>query len=165
MGLNRPGSIMGVRKKYIKHRVDRRLRRLNRILLVLITAMLAHVVYDAFVFKTPLYYIGFALGGYLVGGIFRRTALVQFKMETESFEFTTSAVYVLLTFLLLVFRYAFGKSLLENFHVVYTSDALYLFFIGIYYSKWRMVLKKIDEVIYQYADQKLEENKEDSPIS
>ena len=165
MGLNRPGSIMGVRKKYIKHRVDRRLRRLNRILLVLITAMLAHVVYDAFVFKTPLYYIGFALGGYLVGGIFRRTALVQFKMETESFEFTTSAVYVLLTFLLLVFRYAFGTSLLATFHVVYTSDALYLFFIGIYYSKWRMVLKKIDEVIYQYADQKLEENKEDSPIS
>ena len=155
---------MGVRKKYIKHRVDRRLHRLNSILLGLITVMLVHVVYDAFVFKTPLYYMGFALGGYLVGGIFRRTALVQFKLETDSFELTTSAVYIVLTFLLLVFKYAFGQSLLKNFHVVYTSDALYLFFIGIYYSKWRMVLKKIDEVIYQYADQKLEENREDHPI-
>ena len=108
--------------------------------------------------------MGFALGGYLVGGIFRRTALVQFKLETDSFELTTTVIYVLLTFLLIVFRYAFGKYLLENFHVVYTSDALYLFFIGVYYSKWRMVLKKIDEVIYQYADQKLEETREDHPI-
>ena len=66
--------------------------------------------------------------------------------------------------MLLVFRYAFGKILLVDFHVVYASGALYLFFIGIYYSKWRMVLKKIDEVIYQYADQKLEENREDHPI-
>ena len=112
--LNRPGSIMGVRKKYIKHRVDRRLRRLNRILLVLITVMFAHVVYDAFVFKTPLYYIGFALGGYFVGGIFRRTALVQFKMETDSFELTTSAVYIVLTFLLLVFKYIFLSNLRDD---------------------------------------------------
>ncbi|MDX1314452.1 MAG: hypothetical protein R3356_03030 [Eudoraea sp.] len=151
---------MGLRRKYIKDRMDRRLRWMNMTLLIIIAIKLAIVLYDAFVFKTPLYYIGFFIGGYMLGGIFRRTAIVQFNVESDSFELTTSIVYSILSLSLLILRYAFGKNLLEELHVVYASDAIYLFLIGMYYSKWRMLLKKIDAVIYEFAEKKLDEKNE-----
>lgn len=152
---------MSVRKKYIKHRTDRRLRRVNNFLLLLIALMIAMVVYDAIVYKTPLYYIGFMLAGYLIGGLFKRTLVVEFKVSSDSFELSTNVVYIVLTVLFIVIRWALAKTILEKLEVVYISNAIYLFFMGLYYSKWRLVMKKIDEVVYEFAEKKHMERKED----
>ncbi len=152
---------MGVRTKYIKDRTSRRLRSLNFTSLLFIGIMLCTVTYDAIRYHTPLYYMGFLFGGYLIGGVFKKTIDVRFEAESESFTISTDIAYIVLTILLLLIRFAIGHRLLEKLEVVYASDALCLIFIGIYYAKWRTVLKKIDALVYDYAAKRKAEKSEE----
>ncbi len=145
---------MGIRSAYLNERVDSRLKRLNFILLGLMSFSSAIVAYDSIVFNTPLYYILFFMAGNLLGQLFKKTVSVAFDAERDTFTIRTSLVYFALTLILTVLRFTLGKSLLDLLDVVYVSDAIYLLFIGLYYAKRRLVLKKIDQLVYEYAEKK-----------
>ncbi len=145
---------MGIRSAYLNERVDSRLKRLNFILLGLMSFSSAIVAYDSIVFNTPLYYILFFMAGNLLGQLFKKTVSVAFDAERDTFTIRTSLVYFALTLMLTVLRFTLGKSLLDLLDVVYVSDAIYLLFIGLYYAKRRLVLKKIDQLVYEYAEKK-----------
>jgi hypothetical protein len=120
------------------------------------------VVYDAFVYKTPLYYIGFFFLGALLGRIYKRTVLIEFEDESGAFKMNTGIVYIVITIVLIILRFTIGKRLLQAFDVKYASDALYLLFIGIYYSRWRILMEKIDNLVYKYADDRFNAEKGNS---
>jgi hypothetical protein len=111
--------------------------------------MIAIVLYDSYVFRTPLYYVVFALIGAIVGKLFFLFYKVQVNTENLELTLTKNRGSIVLLLLLIVVRFIIGRRVLESFHVIEISDALYLFFIGVYYTKWKVIIKQIDEVYYQ----------------
>ena len=111
--------------------------------------MIGIVLYDSYVFKTPLYYVIFAWVGAIVGKLFFFSHKVQVNKENLELKLTTNRVSIVLLLLLIVVRFIIGRRVLESFHVIEISDALYLFFIGIYYTKWKVIINQIDELYYQ----------------
>jgi hypothetical protein len=111
--------------------------------------MIGIVLYDSYVFKTPLYYVIFAWVGAIIGKLFFFSHKVQVNKENLELTLTTNRVSIVLLLLLIVVRFIIGRRVLESFHVIEISDALYLFFIGIYYTKWKVIIKQIDELYYQ----------------
>ena len=145
---------MSSRKQFLKQNADKKLLRLNRVLQILILCMTAIVLYDSVRHGTPLYYIGFYFAGLIFGRIFSLVLRVEKKEDSGQITLLSSRWNILITLLLLLLRFVFGKSLLESIHVLWAADALYLFFIGIYRSKWKGIVKQIDEVIYDWAARK-----------
>ena len=41
-----------------------------------------------------------------------------------------------------------GRELLKSFNIIWAGDALYLLFIGIYLSRWKAIIRQIDEIYY-----------------
>ncbi len=141
---------MSIRKKYIKQKLNSKLKRTDILLQVSIYLMTAIVLYDSFVHATPLYYIIFYFGGFLVGGIFKRVREIRHEDETNEFTLTTSRWDILITVVLIFVRFVFGNDILKEMNVVWTTDALYLIFIGLYRSKWKGMVKQIDEIVYKW---------------
>lgn len=141
---------MSTKRKYIKQKANRRLRNLNHILLTTMYLMGIIVLYDSFIHHTPLYYMLFYFLGLVVGRIFSYVMAVERVEKTNELVLKTSRWDLVLTFLLLFLRFTYGIAFLESMHVVWASDALYLFFIGVYRSKWKGMVKQIDEIIYRW---------------
>ena len=58
----------------------------------------------------------------------------------------------------MILRFFAGVLILDKFSVIWATDALYLIFIGVYYTRRRDMIKQIDERVYSYLFEK--ENKE-----
>ena len=140
---------MGTKRKFITHLADSRIKRSNLIIRLTILVMIAIVLYDSYVFRTPLYYIIFAWVGAIVGKLFFFSHKVEVNKENLELTLTTNRGSIVLLLLLIVVRFIIGRRVLESFHVLEISDALYLFFIGIYYTEWKVIINQIDELYYQ----------------
>lgn len=75
--------------------------------------------------------------------------VVERTEETNEFVLNTNKWDLVFTVVLILFRFVYGIAFLESINIVWASDAIYLFFIGIYRSKWKGVVKQIDEIVYQ----------------
>ena len=151
-----------MRKKdtYLKQRADKKLIIRHYLFQALIVLMFAIVLYDSFKHQTPFYYICFLLLGLFIGRIFSLTERVKHTGESETFTITSSYLSLFITLLLLSIRFVWGRSILEFANVYWTTDALYLFFIGIYWSKLKSMIRQIDEIIYGWL--KVKENPSNS---
>ena len=141
---------MSTKKKYIKRQSNRKIKRLNQFLLLTMYLMACVVLYDSFIHRTPLFYVLFYFAGLVAGRIFSHVMVVERVDETNEIMLKTSRWDLVLTILLVLIRFVFGVAFLDSLHVVWASDALYLFFIGIYRSKWKGVVRQIDEIVYQW---------------
>ena len=141
--------LMDIKRTFITHFADKRIRRSNLIIRLTILLMALIVLYDSYLFRTPLYYVLFALVGAIIGKLFFLFYKVQVNTENLELTLTKNRGSIVLLFLLIVLRFIIGRRVLESFHVIEISDALYLFFIGIYYTKWKVIIKQIDELYYQ----------------
>ena len=142
------------KKNYIKQNVDSKIKRLVYLVQASLFYMTTVVLYDSVVHNTPLYYIGFYFLGLFSGRIYRRLLIVEHKEPTHEITLKTNKWDIVLIVLLVLIRFAFGLKMLEYIHIVYTADALYLFFIGLYRSKWKGIVKQIDEIVYKWASNK-----------
>ena len=148
-----------MRKKYkfLKQKADKKLRLRHYIFHGLILLMFLIVLYDSFIHKTPFYYICFLLFGLFIGRIVSIADRVKNSGEKGNFTIESSPYGLIITLLLLSVRFVWGRHLLDFANVLWTTDALYLTFIGIYWSKWRSMLRQMDEIICGWLS-----NKEDS---
>lgn len=140
---------MNVKKTFIKTKLDKKLKRLDVVLRLLILTMAGIVLYDSFIHDTPLRYVLFFVAGWYLGKLFSKLTRVEHNQETNTFQLISSWLNIVITVALLSLRFFAGKYLLESFHVFWATDALYLFFIGIYRAKWMAILHQIDEIIYE----------------
>ena len=152
---------MGVnsKKDFIKQRSDKKIKRLNYLLRASLIYMSIVVLYDSIIHNTPLYYIGFYFLGLMSGRIYRRLLIVEHKETTHEITLKTNKWDIVLIILLALFRFSYGMKMLEYIHVIWAADALYLFFIGLYRSKWKGIVKQIDEIVYRWASNKSEAQK------
>lgn len=105
------------------------------------------VIYDSFIHLTPLYYVLFFALGRMAGIIYRLVFKIE-KPQDEAFEIRTNRWNILLTAVLLFLHFLGGRFLLESVNIVWVKDALYLFFIGLYLTKLKIIIRQIDEFIY-----------------
>ena len=107
------------------------------------------VIYDSFVHGTPLYYILFMLFGAMVGNVFYLAYQVQFQPGGKSLALMSNGWSVLFLIVLVVLRFYLAEKILKTLHVVWISDATLLFFIGVYRTKWKVVITQTDEIYYR----------------
>lgn len=141
---------MSQSREVVRQRTNARIRRLTWTLRILILILSGFVIYDAVVLKTPLYYIAFLLAGRIVGTVYRKIYRVGHDANSDQFELNTGVFNIILTILLIVFRYAFAEELLGDLRVQWINDGLYLFFIGLHWSKLHILYNQMEEMTFKY---------------
>ncbi len=136
------------KKSYLKEKSHKKLIREYWGVRGLVIVMVLILIYDAFIHDTPLYYIGFYYAGLVIGRGFWFTQKVEHDLETDQFNLVSTRWHIVLLLVLLSVRFVVGKIVLEQFHVVWATDALYLLFVGIYRSRYKGLVKQVDELIY-----------------
>jgi len=152
-----------MRKKdiYLKQRADKKLIIRHYLFKAMIVLMLAIVLYDSFKHQTPFYYICFLFLGMFIGKVFSLANRVTHLNESETFTIISSTVGSLITLLLLSIRFIWGRYILEVANVSWTTDALYLLFIGIYWSQLKSMVDQVDEIIYGWMKAKEDSSNSD----
>ena len=140
--------MMKKHKQYRKAHTSRKVRIIRWINIGLILFMLAVVIHDSFVHDLPFYYILFFIGGLVIGRFVSSTQKFSVNEDVETLTIEGNPLAIAITLILLVIRFFAGKLILEEFNIVWTTDALYLLFIGIYYSNIKRVIREIDERVY-----------------
>jgi len=141
---------MGSKLTYIIDKSSTKLKKLNTFLYLIIYGMAGVLIHDAIIHKTPLYYMAFYFVGLLVGRVYLRLIKIQHEENSQQFILTTSKWDIYLSAFLLLVRFIYGITLLEAINIVWASDALYLFFIGLYRSKCKGLISQFDEIVYKW---------------
>lgn len=145
---------MKQRKLFQKKHTDRKIKIFTWINSSMLLFMFVIVLHDSFVHNLPFYYILYMLGGLGIGWIVSSFQKVSVKEGEELLTLETSPISIIISFLLLGFRHFAGRIILEQFNVVWIVDAIYLIFIGIYYSRLKNIINQIDERLYLYLIEK-----------
>ena len=140
----------GTKKTYIKSKAETKLKRKRYLLNGLMFLLAMVVLYDSIEHGTPLYYIVFFWIGLFIGRVFVRLMRVEHESPSDEITLISNRWSLVLTVLLLLFRFFVARQFLEMAHVVYASDAVYLFFIGLYRSKIKGLIFQIDEIVYRW---------------
>ena len=126
----------------------------------MILVMFGFVLHDSYVHGLPFHYILFTLAGIFVGKIYHVSSKVHFNKEEGIIESELGLFAVVVMLLTFFVRYYGGNWALKQFHIVWYSDALYLFFIGLYIEKIIVMKKQIDELVYKYIIKTRKETKD-----
>jgi len=140
---------MNIKQNFIKHFADKKIKRTNRIIQISLLIIGLIVLHDAFKYNIPLYYILFSVGGLLIGKMYYLSHKVIINQENLELSLKSNRWSIVFLIVLITLRFIIGKKLLESFHVILVTDALYLFFMGIYYSKWKVIIHQIDNIYYR----------------
>jgi len=140
---------MKTKKQFLRKKADIRLRRFGLVIYIVLVLMWLVVLYDSFQHDLPFYYILFLLAGAFVGRIYKYTHRVGYKEESLEISLHTNRWSIVLLVLVLAIRFLLGKKILESFNVIWAGDAVYLFFIGVYHSRWKGIVRQIDEIYYR----------------
>ena len=135
-------------KQYRRAHTSRKVKIFRWINIGLILFMFGVVIHDSFVHELPFYYILFLLGGLGIGRFVAATQKFSVNEDAETLTIEGNPLAIAITLILLVIRFFAGKLLLAEFNIVWVTDALYLLFIGIYYSNIKRVIREIDERVY-----------------
>ncbi|WP_224489354.1 hypothetical protein [Robertkochia flava] len=140
---------MSKKRSVLKSIADKKIQRLDITLRILILIMALIVLYDAYRYMTPLYYILFLFLGVFLGKGYRFIYSVKVDQSTNTLKLQRRTIDLLITLLLIAFRFYFGRMTLEFFSIEYIGDALYLLFIGLYWSKWKSVIYHMENKVYE----------------
>ena len=130
--------------------VDKKIRVTGRIYAMLILMMVGIVVFDSFKHTLPFYYILYGIAGYIAGYFIWLSQRIVLAEERQILSPEVHPIGKVITLLLLIIRYLAGKVILEQFNIIWITDALYLIFIGIYLAKIKNIFRQIDEQLYAY---------------
>lgn len=137
-------------KENIKKYSDKGIKRSNLIIRATILILSCVVLYDSFKYNIPFYYILFLLAGSLIGRIFKLSHHVEFDENEVQLKLRSNHWAIFFLLLLLLVRFIIGPYVLNALHFVDPSDALLLFFIGVYHSKLHVIIKQIDNLFYRF---------------
>ena len=141
---------MKQRKGFYRKFVAKGTRRTRVIQRGFILVIFVIVLYDSFVHNLPFYYILFAFAGLLAELIYRKVRRVDVD-EEEGVIRERSGLAWLFVAVVLALRIPFGDWALKKVHVVWFSDALYLFALGLHFARLRSISRQIDELVYGYV--------------
>ena len=136
-------------KTHRKEHTSKKNKVLRKIYLGLMLFMFSIVLYYSFMHELPFYYILFFIAGMNIGRLVSTFSKFYIQEDEKIFTFRSTPMGIIVIVLLLLIRVILGKLILTQFNIVWTADALYLFFIGIYSAKVRNMLRQLDKQVYQ----------------
>ncbi len=139
---------------YLTQKSDKKLVARHYILQAIMIVMFSIVLYDSIIHKTPFYYICFFFLGVFVGRLIAGVERVIHVKEHGKFVMESNYISILVLLLLLLVRFYIGRYVLDLAHVIWTTDAIYLLFTGIYWSKVQNTVRQIDEITYGWLKEK-----------
>jgi hypothetical protein len=89
------------------------------------------------------------IAGTIVGQLFMVSHRVWFNKLNQNLILQANAWSFVIMIILIAIRFIVGPMVLKALHFVWISDALLLFFVGIYRSKWQVIIKQIDDIFYR----------------
>jgi hypothetical protein len=131
-----------------KKLISKKLKRKKQINVALILFMFINVIHDSFVHDLPFYYILYAIGGTIIGRIIYRKEKISVQQEVGKITIESTNIATWIALSLIGIRFFVGKIILEEFNVIWASDAIYLVFIGIYHSRITNFINQIDTEMY-----------------
>jgi hypothetical protein len=137
------------KEKYISGLSDKRIKKTSLFIRIITITMFLIVIYDSLRYNIPFYYILFLIAGTIVGQLFMVSHRVWFNKLNQNLILQTNAWSVVIMIILIAMRFIVGPMVLKALHFVWVSDALLLFFVGIYRSKWQVIIKQIDDIFYR----------------
>lgn len=149
------------RKNFHKEHLDKKIRVKSKIYLFLTLLLFGIVIHDSYVHDLPFHHILYGLAGILAGHAIALSQRIVVANDESKLKLQVHPISKFLTVGLLALRFFAGKIILEEFNVVWVTDAIYLFFIGTYISRIKSTGRQIDEHLYSYffsnkePDQKL----------
>ena len=138
------------RGTFKKQFVDKKIRVTGRIYAILILMMIGIVVFDSFKHTLPFYYVLYGIAGYIAGYFIWLSQRIVLAEEKQVLSLEVHPIGKVITIVLLLIRYLAGKVILEQFNIIWITDALYLIFIGVYMAKVKNIFRQIDEQLYVY---------------
>lgn len=139
---------MKIKKQFLYKKADKRLRRFEIVIHVILVLMWLVVLKDSFQHDLPFYYILFLMVGAIAGRIYKYTHRVEVTQENLEISLRVNRWNIALLILVIALRFLLGKVILESLNVIWVGDALYLFFIGVYHARWKGIVRQIDEIYY-----------------
>ena len=139
---------MTIREQFHREHTSIKIKIIQRISLGIMLFMFFVVIHDSFVHELPFYYVLFFFGGFIIGHFISKVQKVSIKDGENIYTIKSSLAGTLIALALLGIRFFAGKLLLDELNAIWTVDALYIFFIGIYYSKLTSIIRQIDERVY-----------------
>ena len=140
---------MRAKEKYISSIADKRIKKTSLFIRIITITMFLIVMYDSLSYDIPFYYILFLIAGVIVGQLFMVSHRVWFNKSNQNLILKTNTWSVIIVVILIAMRFIVGPMVLKALHFVWVSDALLLFFVGIYRSKWQVIVKQIDDMFYR----------------
>lgn len=137
------------KKSFYQAYVGKGIRRTQMLQRGYLFAMFAIILHDSFVHGLPFYYILFALAGLLVERAYTATRKIEFDDSAGQMRERPGLAW-LFVIAVLALRVPFGDWALPKIHVVWFSDALYLFSLGLHFARLRSISRQIDELVYGY---------------
>jgi len=141
---------MKKRKEFHKKHADKKIKIMAWISIALLITLFLNVIRDSLVHALPFYYVLYAIAGIMVGRFVGLTQTIELLEDKKVFTIKVKPIGIIISILLLGLRYFAGRVILEGFNVVWAIDGVYLFFIGINYSKLHGIINRIDEHVYMY---------------
>ena len=139
---------MSKRRSFLLENTDKKLRISNIIIKVILFILIAFVIFDSYNYNIPFYYVLFIFVGILIGKIYKLSHKVDFDDQTLKSSLFTNKWSIVFLISLLSFRFFLGQKMFQFFGFESSIDALYLLFIGIYYSKWKVIISQLDDNYY-----------------
>ena len=136
-------------KTHRKEHISKKVKVLRKIYLWLILLMFCIVLYDSFMHELPFYYVLFFIAGIIIGRLVSTFSEFYIQEDEKIFTIRSTPTGIVIILLLLLIRFFIGKIMLTQFNIIWTADALYLFFIGIYSAKVRNMLRQLDKQVYE----------------
>jgi H+/Cl- antiporter ClcA len=135
---------MKEKRKLLKANIDSRIKLTSWLLRIMILVLIGLVAYDAWVYKTPLYYMVFALLGALVGSLYSRIYSVKRNTEKGKFTLRSNYLSIVMTLFLIIFKVFLEKDVVQTLGIIRLDDAVYLYYIGLRWSKLRVIYNQIE---------------------
>jgi hypothetical protein len=110
----------------------------------------AILLHDSFVHDLPFYYILFALAGLMVERVYTASRKIEFDKNAGRLR-ERSGLAWLFVIAVLALRVPFGGWALKKVHIIWFSDALYLFSMGLHFARLRSISRQIDELVYGFV--------------
>ncbi|WP_223034359.1 hypothetical protein [Hanstruepera marina] len=133
-----------------KNYTNKKIKNTRRINMLFIALMSIIVLYDSFIYALPFYYIVFFFFGVFIGHFVSYTETILVLENENIMTLKVNRLGIVIKVLLLILRFYIGKIILLKLSVVWITDALYLFFIGIYFSKLKGLSKQINEQFFKF---------------
>lgn len=133
---------------FYKNHVDRRVRLRKLIYYLILLIVFSIVLYDSFTNNLPFHYILFLFVGRIMALILKKTQKVKQTEIDNKFSVERNFAGILIIAVVIILRVTLFPRILEEFNVIFISDAILLIIMGWFLGRIKLLSEQIEEEVF-----------------